>query len=92
MSMSPTVVIYVGFVVAVFILVWGVLELSQRWHGRRKIRHQMMNTWVPLNPTSVGRGADEDPVADADYDEENPQREIHSRAQQNGHYSESKKA
>ena len=89
--MSPTLVTYLGFVVAVFILVWGVLELGQRWYGRRRIRRQAMNTWVPLNPTSVDRDAIEDPLSVANNDEENSQRDIHSRAQQNGHYSESKK-
>ncbi len=89
--MSPTLVTYLGFVVAVFILMWAVLELSQRWHGRRRMRHQSMNTWVPLNPTTVDRDATEDPLADADGDKETPERNIHLRAQQNGHYSESKK-
>ena len=89
--MSPTFVTYLELVVAACILVLSVLELSQRWYGRRRIRHQSMNAWVPLNPTSVERDAVEDPLADADNDEENPQRDIHSRAQQNGHYSESKK-
>ena len=89
--MSPTFVAYIGFVIAVVILVWGVLELSQRWDGRRRMRHQAMNTWVPLKPSAVDGGATEDPISDADSDEETAQRDIHSRAQQNGHYSESKK-
>lgn len=89
--MSPTFVVYIGFVVAVVILVWGVLELSQRWEGRRRMRHQAMNTWVPLNPTVVDRNTTEDRLADEDSDEETAPPDSHSRAQQNGHYSESKK-
>lgn len=89
--MSPTFVVYIGFVVAVVILVWGVLELSQRWDGRRRMRHQAMNTWVPLEPTAVDRNITEGRLSDEDSDEETAQRDSHSRAQQNGHYSESKK-
>ena len=89
--MSPTLVTYLGFVVAVFILVWGVLELGQRWYGRRRMHHQVMNTWIPLNPAAMDRNAAEDSLSGADGDEETPQRDIDSRAQQNGHYSESKK-
>src|SRR2546421_476792 len=85
--MSLTLVTYIAFVVAAFILVWGVLELSQRWYGRRRMRHQTINTWMPLKPTAVDRDAVEDPLSDTEGDEENSQRNIHSRAQQNGHYS-----
>lgn len=89
--MSPTFVVYIGFVVAVVILVWGVLELSQRWDGRRRTRHQAINTWVPLKPTVVDRNTTEGRLSDEDSDEEPAQRDSDSRAQQNGHYSESKK-
>ena len=89
--MSPTFVTYLELVVAACILVWSVLELSQRWYGRRRKRHRVMNTWVPLNPTAGDRDIAEGPLANADGDEETPQPNIHSRAQQNGHYSESKK-
>ena len=89
--MSPIFVTYLGLVVAACILAWGVLELNQRWYGRRRMRHQVMNTWVPLNPTAADRDITEDPGTHADGDEETPQPNIHSRAQQNGHYSESKK-
>jgi hypothetical protein len=53
--------------------------------------HQAMNTWVPLDPTAVDRNTTEDPLSDEDSDEEIAQRDSHSRAQQNGHYTESKK-
>jgi hypothetical protein len=89
--MSPTLVTYIGFIVAIFILMWGVIELSRRWYGRRSIDPQAMNTWVYLKPTSIDRDALENPLTSTDDEEEDSQQDVHSRAQQNGHYSESKK-
>jgi cytoskeletal protein RodZ len=89
--MSPTLVMYIGFVVAIFILIWGVRELSRRWYGRRSINPQAMNTWVHLKPTSTDRDAIENLSASTEDGAEDSQQDGRSRAQQNGHYSESKK-
>ncbi len=89
--MSPTLVTYIGFIVAISILIWGVIELGRRWYARRSIHPQAMNTWVHLKPTSLARDAIENLSASAEDDEEGSPQESRSRAQQNGHYSESKK-
>jgi hypothetical protein len=90
--MSPILVTYIGFVVAIFILIWGVRELSRRWYGRRSINPQVMNTWVHLKPTSTNRDAREENLSASREDgAEDSQQDGRSRAQQNGHYSESKK-
>lgn len=89
--MSPTLVTYIGFFVAISILIWGVIELGRRWYGRRSIHPQAMNSWVPLKPTSLDRDAIENLSASTEDDEEDLRQDSRSRAEQNGHYSQSKK-
>ena len=84
--MNPLLVTYIGFIVAVGILLWGVIEVFRRQYGRKKIDSSAMNTWVPLKPTSLDMH--DDPVSDEDHDD---QPDMNAKAQQNGHYSESKK-
>jgi hypothetical protein len=43
-----------------------------------------MNTWLPLQSSSPAETEDDEPASI-------PQPDLHTRAQQNGHYSESKK-
>jgi hypothetical protein len=89
--MSLTVATYIGFVVAILILTWGAIAIGRRYGGgRKKIRAQEMNTWVSLKPTSASVA--KDPLSEAqDALEEDLSQDLHRRAQQNGHYSESKK-
>jgi len=94
--MNPVIVTYVGFVVALLILSWGAFELIRRYgrgdEGRReqKMPAQKLQTWVPLKPTVVDVMSD--PLSGTqESPEESIEHELHTRAQQNGHFSESKK-
>src|SRR6266540_6668024 len=82
-SMSPIMITYIGFFVAALILAWAIIEMSRRFYRHKKIDAQVMNTWVPLQlPSSE---------TERDALDETSRSNKHSRAQQNGHYSESKK-
>jgi hypothetical protein len=87
--MDPTLVEYIGFVVATLILGWAVVELSRRYFRQRKADLEPPNTWVKLDSTLTDDIEELLPVEDSD--EEVPEPDIHTRAQQNGHHSESKK-
>ncbi|HZR41422.1 MAG TPA: hypothetical protein VFB12_14970 [Ktedonobacteraceae bacterium] len=84
--MNPLLATYIGFIVAVGILLWGVIEIFRRQYGRKKMNSSAMNTWVPLKPTSMDMH--DDLLSDEDHDD---QPDMNAKAQQNGHYSESKK-
>jgi hypothetical protein len=91
--MSPVAVTYIGFVIAVLILIWGIVLVCRRyfWPGKQKVDPRIVNTWVPLKPNS--------PEDQEEFFSETPQAEehdssssdIHTRAQQNGHHSESQR-
>jgi hypothetical protein len=81
--MHPIFITYIGFFVAALILVWAVFEMSRRFYRRRKVNAKVMNTWAPLQPPAS-------PLPEKEG-EEKPRLNHHSRSQQNGHYSESKK-
>lgn len=88
--MNITIAMYVGFVVAVFVLTWGAVEIGRRFGGRKKASAKAMNTWVPFKPTPTDTL--KDPLSGATEDlDDTPDTELHTRAHQNGHYSESKK-
>lgn len=92
--MSPTVVTYIGFVVAALILGWAGVELGRRYFRRRKLDARTMNSWVHFKPNSIDHAEYPMPAVDVEEDddeEEPPRKDIHTRAQQNGHHSESKK-
>ncbi len=93
--MNPTVAGYLGFVVAALILIWAVMEISRRLTRRKKIDAQTLGTWVKLDSTR-NNTSDELPPTENDEEEDGdrddiPERGLHTRSQQNGHYSESKK-
>lgn len=103
--MNPGIITYVGLLVAILVLTWGAIEIIRRYGGgirggigigesisrrKEKINAQTMNTWVPLKPTSLDVG--HDPLSAAqETPDEDAEHELHTRAQQNGHFSESKK-
>ncbi len=94
--MNPVIVTYLGFVVALLVLSWGAFEIISRYRrgngGRRKQKMpaQQLQTWVPLKPTGVDVMSD--PLSDMrETPAESVDHELHTRAQQNGHFSESKK-
>lgn len=94
--MNPMTAQYIGFVVVALILIWAVIELNRRISRRRTTeRRSTQGLWVPLH----ARRADDEETGSAspetaegeDVFEDNDA-EIHTRAKQNGHYSESKKS
>lgn len=88
--MDPTVTLieYIGFVVAALIIMWAVIELGRRMYSKRNIDPGSPDTWARLN--SILPPVHEETLSDVD-DEEGHESDIHTRAKQNGHYSESKK-
>lgn len=90
--MDPTLVQYIGFVVAALILGWAVVELNKRYFRQRYGDREVPNSWVKLDSTRMGDVEERLPVEDSDEEKkEVPEPDIHARAQQNGHHSESKK-
>ena len=90
--MDPTLVEYIGFVVAALILGWAVVELNRRYFRQRKADLEPPNTWVKLDSTLTDDLEELLPVEDSDEEKEEVlEPDIHTRAQQNGHHSESKK-
>lgn len=83
--MNSVVVMYIGLIVALFILGWGVFEMTRRavHQGRRRTR--ALNTWVPFNPASAEPDDHSSPPSN-----EGKNTEQRAKAQQNGHYTESK--
>jgi len=94
--MNPTVAGYVGFVVAALIIIWAVFEMGRRFTRRKKIDAQALDSWVQLDSTHATASEELLPVLDEDTNDDSdqddvPESNLHTRAQQNGHYSESKK-
>jgi len=92
--MNPALWTYLGFVVTILILSWAALEVRARFVRRKKSDVKTMQTWIPLDS---GRAAaiQEEPlpllVAEESEQEDEEKSDLHIRAQQNGHYSPSKK-
>jgi hypothetical protein len=94
--MDPTIVRYITFIVAALILIWAAFEISSRFSRRKKADMKALNTWVKLDSTIKDAIIEEEPLPSSDEDndeqEEKPGTDnLHMRAQQNGHYSPSKK-
>jgi len=85
------IITYIGFVVAILILLWGVLVVSRRYFWRGTSRPGAADVWIPLKPDDLHPL--NEPVSDEEEsDNETLKVDLHTRAQQNGHYSESKKS
>lgn len=92
--MDPTAFAqYAGFIVAALILIWGIMIVSRRYYPKHKktSTEEALGTWVRLDSTRVG--AMEERLSDKNEEslEEGSEESSYTRAQQNGHYSESKK-
>ena len=84
--MYPTLIEYLGLVVAALILGSVVIELNRKYFRQRKVDSKPLNAWVKLDSTF------EDDVESSLPDEESePEANIQIRAQHNGYHSESKK-
>jgi hypothetical protein len=88
--MSPFVITFLGMTVAVLIIAWGIFEMSKRLFTRKRSRGKNAATWVTLKPTLGRTGADRN-INKGEGQEDSAQSEKPLHAQQNGHYSESKK-
>ncbi len=94
--MNPTVAQYIGFVVIALILIWAVIELNSRISRHRENeREAARSTWVNLDTRRADEEREEARASSADQAESNESLEesdpgLHTRAKQNGHYSESK--
>ena len=92
----PTIWTYLGFVVALLILIWAVLEMRSRLTRTRgkNTKVETIKSWMRLDSTAKD-ALQEEPLLPAEEDneeqEEKSDQDLHTRAQQNGHYSESKK-
>lgn len=93
--MDITVLRYIVFIVAALILIWAAFEVRSRLVRRRKQDVRALNTWVKLDSRTVAQNIEESrplPIEENDEQEEpGDQVDVHSRAQQNGHYTPSKK-
>lgn len=93
--MNPMTAQYIGFVVVTLILIWAVIELNRRISRRRTSeRRSTQGRWIQLNARRIDdeetAPATPEPTESEEVFEDNDT-EIHTRAKQNGHYSESKK-
>ena len=90
--MYPTLLTYLGFVVAFFILGWAIFEMGRRYFRQRRVETKPLNTWVKLDSTFESDVEKPLPVEESDEEEEHvSEANIQIRAQHNGHHSESKK-
>jgi hypothetical protein len=93
--MDPMVWTYIGFVVAVLIIIWAALEFRSRITRFHNMEDKKRNIWLKLDTTDPGT-RQEDPLPlpsmpeDDDEQEENPLHDMHIRAKQNGHHTGSK--
>lgn len=88
--MSVEIITYLGFIVAACILIWAVYELARRY-DRKRFDTRDINTWVQLDTTSPHDVEEPVSIGDDEAEGEHPEQSLHTRAKQNGHYSESKK-
>ena len=92
----PTIWTYLGFVVALLILIWAILEMRSRLTRTRgkNTKVETIKSWIRLDSTAKD-ALQEEPLLPAEEDneeqEEKSDQDLHTRAQQNGHYSESQK-
>ena len=90
--MYPTLIEYLGFVVAALILGWAVIELNRRYFRQRKADSKPLNSWVKLDSTFEDDIESSLPDEESDEEEESvSEANIRIRAQHNGYHSESKK-
>lgn len=94
--MDITVLRIIVLIVAALILIWAAFEVRSRLVRRRKQDVRVLNTWVKLDSRTVAQNIEEEarplPIEEDDEQEEPvDQTDVQSRAQQNGHYTPSKK-
>ena len=93
--MDPIVLRYIVSIVAAIILIWAAFELRSRYVRHKKQQNKALGAWVKLDSTNAqltDEGPMPLPVEENDEQEEQVDgSDMHTRAQQNGHYIPSKK-
>jgi hypothetical protein len=90
--MYPTLIEFLGFVVATLILGWAIIEISRRYFRQRGVDSKPLNTWIKLDSTIEDDIEKSLPDEESDKEEESVlEANIRIRAQYNGYHSESKK-
>lgn len=98
--MEPSIAQYIGFIVLVIIMGVLAMALNRRIEKRRMAAEQASRRvgWVNLNVQQESESADEPlppPEPEIEPEEEHADesdgQNMHTRAKQNGHYTESKK-
>jgi hypothetical protein len=91
--MDSSTVQYAGFIVAALILIWATIEINRRFFRRRKTDARSINTWVHLDASQPDADAPEESQPSNDENTtDSSEQDMRTRARQNGHYSESKRA
>ncbi|TME11880.1 MAG: hypothetical protein E6I80_04980 [Chloroflexi bacterium] len=93
--MDLTILRYIVFIVAVIILIWAAFELRSRQVRRKKLKDKTPGAWVKLDFTNAHL-KEEGPLSLPKEEKDKPgeqtdESDIHTLAQQNGHYIPSKK-
>jgi hypothetical protein len=90
--MNPTLIEYLGFVVAALILGWAIVEINRRYFRQRRVDSRPLNTWVTMDSTLEDENEKSLPDEESDEEEESvAEANIQIRAQHNGYHSDSKK-
>ena len=88
--MNLTLVMVGGLVVAILIIGWAVLEVIRRYTRQKKAEAQARNAWIMVKPTTTTIVDDASSETHDEQNEDTTNTELHKRAKQNGHYSQSK--
>jgi hypothetical protein len=94
--MDLTVLRYVVLIVAAIILIWATFELRSRHVRRKKLDDKAPGAWVKLDSTNIHL-AEEGPLplpeeVKDEQEEQTDGPDVHTQAQQNGHYIPSKRS
>ena len=68
--MYPTLIEYLGFIVAALILGWAIIEISRRYLRQRRVESLPMNTWVTFDSTLEDDVEKSSPGEESDEEEE----------------------
>jgi Na+-transporting methylmalonyl-CoA/oxaloacetate decarboxylase gamma subunit len=83
--MNPPLITYIGFVVAVLIILWAIVEMTRRYHRQRRPTTQERDVWLTVKPMAKEQLAQQE-----DTIEDSINAELQKRSKQNGHSSPSK--
>lgn len=90
--MNSSAIQYAGFIVAALIITWGVIVINRRYFERRKMDARSLKTWVHLDATQPDAPQEVRSTTTEEDKTDSSEQDMQTRARQNGHYSESKRA